>query len=129
MTREEAKRRAELYSALAEGKAIQVQNPVTNKWEYLDINKIGEFMEELNYRIKPESKYRPFKSQEECWNEMLKHPDFGWVVAKDSKIMYHICVVGIGYVVIDSMSPIFSEAFADYEFTDGTPFGINEKKQ
>ena len=27
MTREEAKRRAELYSALAEGKTIQVQNP------------------------------------------------------------------------------------------------------
>ena len=64
----------------------------------------------------------------ETLNEMLKHPDFGWVVAKDSKIMYHICVVGIGYVVIDSMSPIFSEAFADYEFTDGTPFGIKEEE-
>ena len=128
MTREETKRRAELYSALADGKAIQVQNPVTSKWEYLDINKIGEFMEELNYRIEPEPKYRPFKTQEECWNEMHKHPDFGWVVAKDSKIMYHIYVVGIGYVVIDSMSPIFSEAFADYEFTDGTPFGIKEEE-
>ena len=51
MEREEIKRRAELYSALADGKAIQVQNPVTRKWEYLDINKIGEFNEELNYRI------------------------------------------------------------------------------
>ena len=70
---------------------------------------------------------RPFETKEECWNEMHKHPDFGWVVAKDSKIMYHIYVVGIGYVVIDSMSPIFSEAFADYEFTDGKPFGIKEK--
>ena len=84
MTREEAKRRAELYSALADGKAIQVQNPVTSKWEYLDINKIGEFMEELNYRIKPEPKYRQFKTQEECWNEMLKHQPFGWVKSKKS---------------------------------------------
>ena len=66
MTIEEAKRRAELYWALGDGKAIQVQNPVTSKWEYLDINKIGEFKEELNYRIKSEPKYRPFKSQEEC---------------------------------------------------------------
>ena len=58
---------------------------------------------------------------------MHQHPDFGWVLAKDSKIMYHICVVGIGYVLIDSMSPIFSEAFAEYKFTDGTPFGIKEE--
>ena len=79
-----------------------------------------------NYRVKPEPNYRAFINKEECWNEMHKHPDFGWVVAKDSKIMYHVCVVGIGYVVIDSMSPIFSQAFADYEFTDGKPFGIKE---
>ena len=128
MTREEAKRRAELYSALAEGKIIQVQNSYTDEWRDLDINKIYGFINGFNYRIKPEPKYRPFESQEECWQEMHKHPDFGWVVAKDSKIMYHIYVVGIGYVVIDSMSPIFSEAFTDYEFTDGTPFGIKEEE-
>ena len=71
--------------------------------------------------------YRPFKTQEECWQEMHQHPDFGWVLAKDSKIMYHICVVGIGYVLIDSMSISFPETFAEYEFTDGTPFGIKEE--
>ena len=69
----------------------------------------------------------PSKSQEECWDEMHKHPDFVWVVAKDSKIMYHVGVVGLGYLLIDSMSLIFSEAFADYEFTDGKPFGIKEE--
>lgn len=26
-----------------------------------------------------EPSYRPFKNQEECWNEMLKHEPFGWV--------------------------------------------------
>ena len=128
MTREEAKRRAELYSALAEGKTIQVQNPNEGEWFDVKIETLRSICEEFNYRIKPEPKYRPFKTQEECWNEMHKHPDFGWVVAKDSKIMYHIYVVGIGYVVIDSMSPIFSEAFTDYEFTDGTPFGIKEEE-
>ena len=126
MTREEIKRRAELYSALAEGKTIQVLNMEGN-WIDVEVKKLNYIPETLKFRIKPEPKYRPFKSQEECWNEMHKHPDFGWVLAKDSKIMYHICVVGIGYVLIDSMSPIFSEAFAEYKFTDGTPFGIKEE--
>ena len=127
MTREEAKRRAELYSALAEGKAIQVQNPVTSKWEYLDINKVGEFMEELNYRIKPEPKYRPFKSQEECWEEMHKHPDFGWLVNKNSKSIYHINVICCDDLCLDETPLNFVEAFTYYEFLDGSHFGIKEE--
>ena len=136
MTREEAKRRAELYSALADGKAIQVQNPVTSKWEYLDINKIGELMEELNYRIKPEPKYRPFASQEECWNEMLKHQPFGWVKSKKSGTFY-----SIGSVLWDKeFDDVFvtfaydgmlcrssKSVFEDFTFLDGTPFGIKEE--
>ena len=123
MTREEAKEMLPIIQAWADGKIIQVREK--GRWVELCIDDFTRSPD--MYRIKPEPKYRPFKSQEECWNEMHKHPDFGWVVAKDSKIMYHICVVGFGYVVIDSMSPIFSEAFADYEFTDGKPFGIKEE--
>ena len=126
MTREEAKRRAELYSALAEGKAIQVQNPVTSKWEYLDINKIGEFMEELNYRIEPEPKYRPFKTQEECWQEMHKHPDFGWVT--DGYYKSTISVKSDSIVVtISSLEYDFGKAYIHFTFADGTPFGIKEE--
>ena len=134
MTREEAKRRAELYSALADGKAIQVQNPVTSKWEYLDINKIGEFMEELNYRIKPEIKCRPFKTQEECWNEMHKHPDFGWIKGKvTGEYKQVIRVFGYGTELIFNISynspADYSPEmmFDSYTFTDGTPFGIKEE--
>ena len=146
MTREEAKRRAELYSALAEGKAIQVQNPATSKWEYLDINKIGEFMEELNYRIKPEPKYRPFKTQEECWNEMLKHQPFGWIYSKNRSCYY--CIISVEEDRIElppreqsrSKTPLkefylknyhcfFEEALELFKltFADGTPFGIKEE--
>ena len=127
MTREEAKRRAELYSALAEGKAIQVQNPVTSKWEYLDINKIGEFMEELNYRIKPESKYRPFKSQEECWQEMLTHQPFGLVKEISCEMLYLINGISNESIVIMEDINSFKEAMNIYEFKDGTPFGIKEE--
>lgn len=146
MTREETKRRAELYSALADGKAIQVQNPVTSKWEYLDINKIGEFMEELNYRIKPEPKYRPFKTQEECWNEMLKHQPFGWIYSKNRSCYY--CIISVEEDRIElppreqsrSKTPLkefylknyhcfFEEALELFKltFADGTPFGIKEE--
>ena len=121
MTREEAKELLPIIQAFAEGKTVQFSDE--GNW-YKTEN--PAFASGTMYRIKPEPKYRPFKSQEECWSEMHKHPDFGWVVAKVSKIMYHICVVGIGYVLIDSMSPIFSEAFAEYKFTDGAPFGIKE---
>ena len=147
MTREEAKRRAELYSALAEGKAIQVQNPVASKWEYLDINKVGEFMEELNYRIKPEPKYRPFKSQEECWNEMLKHQPFGWIYCKNDSCYY--CIISVDEDKIELSPDIyphsettpkeyylensyvdFVTALEDYEYTfaDGIPFGIKKEE-
>ena len=146
MTREETKRRAELYSALADGKAIQVQNPVTSKWEYLDINKIGEFMEELNYRIKPDPKYRPFKTQEECWNEMLKHQPFGWIYSKNRSCYY--CIISVEEDRIElppreqsrSKTPLkefylknyhcfFEEALELFKltFADGTPFGIKEE--
>ena len=128
MTREEAKRRAELYSAFAEGKIIQFKT-THGEWVDLKPELICGFSESFRYRIKPKPKpkYRPFKTQEECWSEMHKHPDFGWVIAKDSKIMYHIYVVGIGYVLMDDMSISFPETFAEYEFTDGEPFGIKEE--
>ena len=66
MTREEVKRRVELYSALAEGKTIQV---LSCKGEWIDIktDELDYLKNYYKYRIKPEPKYRPFKSQEECW--------------------------------------------------------------
>ena len=124
MTREEAKELLPIIQAFAEGKVIEIFDDEIG-WVVEKENPKFDLNPEF-YRIKPEPKYRPFKTKEECWQEMHQHPDFGWVLAKDSKIMYHICVVGIGYVLIDSMSPIFSEAFAEYEFTDGTQFGIKE---
>ena len=125
MTREEIKELLPIIQAFADGKAIQFRCK-TGEW----LNMLSEFALTLSpddYRIKPEPKYRPFKSQEECWNEMHKHPDFGWVIAKDSKIMYHIYVIGVGCVLMDNMSISFPETFAEYEFTDGEPFGIKEE--
>ena len=94
MTREEARKAAEVMLAYANGEEIETlcfegyipcENPSFN---WIDGKGIK------NYRIKPkpnpEPEYRPFKSQEECREEMHKHSDFGWVKCKDSKSQYHI---------------------------------------
>ena len=129
MTREETKRRAELYSALADGKTIQVQNPNGGEWFDVKIETLRSICEELKYRIKPESQYRPFKTQEECWNEMLKHQPFGWIRNNDTQRLCNIGSIGRNNygVVIDNSILYFDLAFNTCNFVDGTPFGIKEE--
>ena len=135
MTREEAKRRAELYSALADGKTIQVQNPNGGEWFDVKIGTLRSISEELNYRIKPEPKYRPFKTQEECWNEMLKHQPFGWVKSKVKGYFHLIGLVQwaseledvmIVFATSEQLARSSRSLFEDFIFADGTPFGIKE---
>ena len=127
LTREEAKRRAELYSALAKGKSVQVQG-IDGSWVDVDIDKLNYFIETPIFRIKTEPKYRPFESQEECWNEMHKHPDFGWVRLKINSSLYHIDMVGNNNLIyVDNAYKGLKAVFQSFEFTDGTPFGIKEE--
>lgn len=80
-----------------------------------------------------ESDYRPFKDIEECWNEMLKHEPFGWVKSKDSGSPM---LIGNIYLNIDEEVYIVrayngtvysaSDAFYNFTFAEGTPFGIKE---
>ena len=126
MTREEIKRRAELYSALAGGKTIQILNMEGN-WIDVEVKKLNYIPETLKFRIKPEPKYRPFKRQEECWNEMLKHQPFGWVKEISSEMLYLINGISNESIVIMEDINSFKEAMNIYEFKDGTPFGIKEE--
>ena len=133
MTQEEVKMRAELYSALAEGKTIQILNMEGN-WVDVEVKKLNYIPETLKFRIKPKSNYRPFETQQECWNEMLKHQPFGWIICKTIGNYYNIEFLyshkdnehGVGLnlyaVFID-----FETMFKGYNFADGTPFGISEE--
>lgn len=125
MEREEIKRRAELYSALADGKTIQILNMEGN-WVDVEVKKLNYIPETLKFRIKPEFNYRPFKTQEECWEEMHKHPDFGWVT--DGYYKSTISVKSDSIVVtISSLEYDFGKAYIHFTFADGTPFGIKEE--
>ena len=135
MTREEAKRRAELYSALAEGKTIQILNMEDN-WVDIEVKKLNYIPETLKFRIKPESKYRPFKTREECWEEMHKHPDFGWikvnVTCEYEQIVriFDYCKTELSFNIANNDDDYTSEMMLNsYTFTDGTPFGIKEEQQ
>ena len=135
MTREEAKSRAELYSALAEGKTIQV---LSCKGEWIDIktDELDYLKNYYKYRIKLEPKYRPFKSQEECWNEMLKHQPFGFVKSKVKGYFHLIGLVQWSSELEDVMIILATSEqlarssrslFEEFIFADGTPFGIKEE--
>lgn len=135
MTREEIKRRAELYSALEDGKTIQILNMEGN-WVDVEVKKLNYIPETLKFRIKPESKYRPFKNQEECWNEMNKHQPFGWVKSKKSGSHFSIGSVlwdkefddvFVTFACDGMLGRSSKSVFEDFTFDDGTPFGIKEE--
>ena len=134
MTREEVKRRAELYSALVEGKTIQIKNP-SGTWEDVKIEELYDIFDYNKYRIKPQSKYRPFKDKEECWQEMQKHQPVGYIMNKERKYItliteVYTCNITNGLYFRLSNSTQHNNAkdfFKDYKFVDGTPFGIKEE--
>ena len=122
MTREEAKALLPIIKAYAEGKTIQGFDD-ENGWN--DLNEPAFDGDPSSYRIKPEPKYRPFRTQEECWNEMHKHPDFGWLYYKEKGYYVNINAMGDR---VGMNGQKFVEAFSDYTFTDGEPFGMTREE-
>ena len=129
MTREQAKELLPIIQAWAEGKNIQF----ISDGEWHDINQADFTCYPDKYRIKPEQKYRPFKTQEECWEEMLKHQPFGFLVSKDDGYFYLIASVQSENDFKDVVITLATEPnteyscayiFKHYIFSDGTPFGI-----
>ena len=130
MTREEMKELLPIMQAWAEGKIIQFRKKGTVEWVdlYEDDLRVSSA---YHYRIKPEPKYRPFKTQEECWNEMLKHQPFGWIEHKETEDYYNILgickITEITKILMSDCSCAFPELFDEFIFIDGTQFGIKEE--
>ena len=85
--------------------------------DWTEIKEIG-YWDNIEYRIKPEPKYRPFKDAEECWNEM--HQPIGY-----TKLIGEI---EYSFITDVNDSINYSDAIKEYTFADGTPFGIKEEQ-
>ena len=116
ITRENAKKLLPIIKAFSEGKQIQFRNNM-NEWK--EYNNFSFTEDASRYRIKPESKYRPFKSVEECWEEMQKHQPFGYIKYKNRNSYFPISF---------GDNSNFDYLFEDRIFADGTPFGIKEEE-
>ena len=121
MTREETKERIKVMQAFVDGKDVEVLN--TDKWELLSN---PSWSPDKKYRIKPESKYRPFDNAQECIEEMRKHEPFGWV--KDKPDFGDTCSaikkVSNGYIRCDEAWYGPKEMFKYSTFLDGSPLGV-----
>ena len=118
--------------AFAEGKTIEYRTS-GGAWK---VAHTPTWSSCLFYRIKPEPRYRPFKTQEECWNEMQKHQPFGWLKSKKNG---SFCCIGevswsdafrdvhITYSTNESLAHSTIYVFDEYTFADGAPFGVMEE--
>lgn len=126
MTREETAERIKVMQAYVDGKKIQWAYNSTDIWHDADY---PHWKPNVNYRIKPEPKYRPFANADECWQEMLKHQPFGIMSSKNSKdYMSFMSLNDEGCDFCGYEGENFESAFDDIQFADGTPFGIKEEQ-
>lgn len=134
MDRNQAKEFYPILQAFAEGKVIEfrskpgtISTSIPNEWTEMEEIR---FWSNVEYRIKPEQKYRAFKDAEECWQEMLKHQPFGWIKGKEDE--YHTFITTVDNNDEMSLSGNSGWSFLgimnNYTFADGTPFGMKEEE-
>lgn len=135
MDRNQAKEFYPILQAFAEGKVIETRT---------DPNVVGKGLEDLNdwtemkeieywnnieYRIKPKVKFRPFANAKECCAEILKHQPFGWVKSQIGEVNSLIILIdNEGLVIGDRNNGVIGFVTATdlfkIKFADGTPFGV-----
>lgn len=138
MDRNQAKEFYPILQAFAEGKIIETRRKTTadnngvTKDGWFEFNDWTEMKEleywvNVDYRIKPEPKYRPFKDAKECWQEMQKHQPFGWIKCKEgyfSVVYVNDEYAGLGDKYDSSILLASKNSYTDNTFVDGTPFGV-----
>ena len=132
LTREEAKEMLPIIQAWVDGKTVDWYDPEIG-WRLsgftLDFDKNPKYFR-IKSEAESESKYRPFKSQEECFDEMMKHQPFGWFRSVHNKNLFNtVCINDSGIKITNTLIKYmdsYDRAFDNIEFVDGTPFGVKE---
>lgn len=126
MTTEEIREAAKVMEAYANGKKIQCNDNRLGNGEWVTTDNPSFNWDKYMYRIKPEPKYRPFKNQEECWQEMEDHYPFGWIKAPNGELFCIDKVFDEGVAYKHSTCRFEEYLDGNYTFADGIPFGIKE---
>lgn len=127
MTREEARKKAKIMLAYANGKEIEFYNDEYKIWAPINDPSFDDCVD--CYRVKKEPKYRPFNNAKECFEEMRKHGPFGWVRSKDSGKYFHpICYSNTEVKMELSYKNTYDVMIKSFTFLDGSPFGIKEEE-
>ena len=116
-----------IIKAYAEGKSIESRCIKGDKSLWYDDEDLS-FDDDLEYRIKPEPKFRPFKNAEECWQEMQKHQPFGWVKSKEKGYYTFITMLNNRFRLNGYDGWRFDDTINKFTFADGTTFGVKEDK-
>lgn len=140
MTREEAKELMPIIKAFADGKTVQYRISATfprryirdfsylKEWNDINEENFNGFIYDgtVDYRIKPEPYYRPFRSQEECVKEMMNHTPFG--IVTDGVSILKVAIYPNGIYLVGLSVPFhimpFSKSLETIRFSDGKEFGI-----
>lgn len=125
MNRKQVKEMLPIIKAFAEGKGVETKTG--SGW--ISIENMSFAGNPDSYRIKPEPKYRPFANAEECWEEMMKHQPFGWLMSLNGEVNSLIIFIdNEGIVIGDRNNGVIGFVTATdlfkIKFADGTPFGI-----
>lgn len=126
MTPEKVQKLMPILQAFAAGKEIEYKFQ-RGGWATIENPEFRDYPEK--YRIKSAPKRRPFANSEECLAEMSRHADFGWIL--NTKTIagtghYQLVAVDEDGIVFDKVKHTmsFADAFEEFAFLDGTPFGI-----
>lgn len=114
-----------ILQAIVDGKTIQ-HKTINREWYDTNVASLDHLVTYYkDYRIKPETTYRPFKDAEECWTEMQKHQPFGWVKTGES-IRRLITLVDVDRIQIgnQNLNWTYAQVFKAFIFMDGQPFGV-----
>lgn len=137
MNKERAKRLIELLQAYEAGMVIQIKNYEGHSYKWRDFcwidgnEKDFTMYNTKDLRVKPCRKWRPFKDMYECWQEVKRHSQGGWLKNQGQIEEYRqIQRIDKDGVYFQNVLPLtFEKAFDEFVFIDGTPFGKEEPEE
>ena len=113
-----------IIKAYEDGKTIERRAFFTSAWKSIDIENYQFNFSEYEYRIKQVTKYRPYESVDEAFNDAEKHGF--WVKSKDKHSLFFIDIfeaAGNGDIYVGHCHVgAFIEKFI--WFDDGSPCGV-----